>query len=306
MDKSYSCDMIKDLLPGYIDGILSELSTEAVKSHLEECSSCNQAYMEMLGQPDMEMDLKEQMALDGFKKIRQHTKKLKISIGVVTGLLIFLLLFVFLKVFVIGEPLSTHQISITNLTYNEETDCLEINGMIALSSYHVSRVVWKRSEEESNAVNVLVYGAETLPFLKGENNFEISIPDMKGKKVCLACPDYDRKEIYNWKYDHYEKLAELEDEIYGTFAELDRTKDALSYTGGIESIDGIEGVRYYVDSVIGEDAAYWRLNDQLITDGEFVPRDFEIWISFEKPHQILIYDYRTGEYSNDYSIINRK
>lgn len=306
MNHNYSCDIIKDLLPGYIDGILSEVSTETVKNHLEECSSCNQAYLEMLEELDNVMDLKEQIALDGFKKIRQRTKKLKISIGIVTGVLIFLLLSVFLKVFVIGEPLSTHQISLTDLTYNEETDCLEISGMIALSSYHVSRVAWKQSEEESNAVNVLVYGAETLPFIKSENNFNLSIPNMKGKMAYLACLDYDQQEIYNWKHDHYGKLAELEDEIYDSCVELDRTKDALSYTGGIESVDGREGVRYYVDSIIGENVTYWRFNEQLVTDGDFVPRDFEIWISLEKPYQILIYDYKTGEYSKDYSIINRK
>jgi len=44
----------------------------------------------------------------------------------------------------------------------------------------------------------------------------------------------------------------------------------------------------------------------LTTDGEFVPADFEIWISLKEPHKILIYDYQTGEYVDDFSIISNR
>ena len=35
MTKLDSCDIIRDLLPGYIDGVLSKAGTNAVKEHLE-------------------------------------------------------------------------------------------------------------------------------------------------------------------------------------------------------------------------------------------------------------------------------
>ena len=89
------------------------------------------------------------------------------------------------------------------------------------------------------------------------------------------------------------------------FIELDRNKDALNYIGGIESVNGTEGVCFSVNSVIGENASYWTFNDQLITDGEFESRNFDIWISLDEPYQIFIYDYQTGKYTDDYSIINR-
>lgn len=45
----------------------------------------------------------------------------------------------------------------------------------------------------------------------------------------------------------------------------------------------------------------------LTTDGEMEPADLEIWISLEEPYIIRIYDYQTGEYTDDFSIIsNRK
>lgn len=305
MNKNYSCDIIKDLLPGYIDGVLSEASENVVKGHLEECEKCNRGYLEMKEELNTGMETKEQIALDGFKKLRQHTRKLKIAVGITTGLLVFLLLSVFVRVFVIGVPVSTHAMSVDDLSYNEETNCLEISGTVNFASCRVSRVVWKQSEENSNAVNVFVYGAETLPFQSEKKEFNISVPNMKGKTAYLACPDFDQREVYNWKHYHNEKLIELENEIYNHLTELDRTKDALSYNGGIETVNGVEGICYSVQSVIGENATFWTFNDQLITDGDFESRDFEIWISLDKPYQIFINDYRTEEYTDDYSIISR-
>jgi len=300
MNKHFSCDIIKDLLPGYIDGVLSEAGADAVREHLEECEKCRGAYQEMKEELNTGIEAKEQIALDGFKKVRRRTRRLKLAVGIVTGLLILLLTSFFVKVFVIGEPLSTHEISVDELSYNEETDCLEIRGTVNLASCRVSRVVWKQGKEDENTVNVFVYGAETLPFQSEEREFKIVIPDMKGKTAYLACPDFDRQEIYNWKHFHNEKLAELEEEIYNHFPELDRTKDALSYIDGIESVNGTDGIRYSVHSVIGENATFWTFNDQLITDGDFESRDFDIWISLDEPYRILIYDYQTGEYTDDY------
>ena len=37
MSPNYTCDIIRDLIPGYVDGILSEAGTDLVKSHLECC-----------------------------------------------------------------------------------------------------------------------------------------------------------------------------------------------------------------------------------------------------------------------------
>ena len=302
MNKNLSCDIIKDLLPGYIDGVLSETGTNVVKEHLGVCEKCNEAYLEMKEELNTGIEAKEQIALDGFKKIRQHTRMLKISIGIVAALLISVLLSIFLKIFVIGKPLSTHEISANEISYNEETDCLEINGTLNLASCRVSRVIWKQSKEDENAVNVLVYGAETLPFQSEKREFKISVPDMKGKIAYLARPDYDQREIYNWKHSHNEKMMELEDEIYDQLPGLDRNKDALSYIGGIKSVNGVDGICYSVHSVIGENAIFWTFNDQLFTDGDFESRDFEIWISIDEPYQILLYDYNTGEYTDDYSI----
>lgn len=297
MHKNYPCDIIKDLLPGYIDEVLSGTSTKVVTEHLNECQECSRIYSDMKGELSIESNAEEKLALDGLKKIRQHTKKLKIIAGAVTGILVIIILYIFLKVYVIGEPLETALLNTTDILYDEETDSLVINGTLNSVGYRISRVDWKQSENEMGVVNVLIYGAETLPFQQNDKDFSITVPNIKGQKVYIARPDFDRREVYDWMYGHYEKMDELTDEIYNRFPELNRNRDAVTYFYGIESKNGTDGIRFCVNSAVGENATYWWYGDKLTTDGDFEPQPFEIWISLDEPYQIYIYDYQTGEYT---------
>ena len=297
MNKNYHCDIIKDLLPGYIDEVLSETSTKVVTEHLNECQECSRIYSDMKGELSIEINEEEQLALDGFRKIRQHTRKLKIAVGIVTGILVTVILYIFLRVYVFGEPLETGLINATDILYDEETDSLVINGTIDSVGYRISRVVWEESENEMGAINVFIYGAEILPFQPNDSEFSITIPNIKGQKVYIACPDFDQREVYDWMHGHYEKLDELTDEIYNRLPELDRNKDVVHYMYGIESVNGTDGILFWVDSVIGENATYWWYGDKIVTDGEFEPQNYEIWISLDEPYQIYIHDYKTGEYT---------
>ena len=40
----HNCDIIKDLLPLYCDGVCSDASKAAVEEHIEECGGCNEVY----------------------------------------------------------------------------------------------------------------------------------------------------------------------------------------------------------------------------------------------------------------------
>lgn len=310
MNSDYPCDVIRDLLPGYIDGILSQAGENAVRVHLEKCSECRLSHAAMSEklreEPDASILPKEQAALDGFKKVRRLTKKLKLAAWTVTGILVLCVAAVFMKVYVIGSPISTGPVELTDYSYDEETGALALEGVLHLVDYRVSRVVCRESDEEDHVINVFVYVAETLPFLPGgqeQPHFRATIPDAKGYVVYHAGAGYDRAELYNWKHDHYEKLAEMEEEIYTRIPALDRDEDALIYFRGTETVNGTEGIRYSVDTMIGEDAYYWWFNDQLVMHGDFGTLDLDIWISLEEPYQILVFDYRTGQYTEDFSVV---
>ena len=141
MNEKYNCDVIRDLLPGYIDNILSDTGNELVKNHLGECEECLNIYTEMkegIGKDDL--SAYDTIAVDALKKIRKRTNRLKITIGILVGILFLFLLFIALKIYVIGKPLGTGSMSIPDTVYDEETGQLTVSGKMNLHSFHVSKV----------------------------------------------------------------------------------------------------------------------------------------------------------------------
>lgn len=76
-----NCDIVKDLIPSYLDDICSESSRKAVEEHMAECEECR-SYLEAIKQTELtagEADLKE---LDYMKKVRKHyTRKNAVAMG---------------------------------------------------------------------------------------------------------------------------------------------------------------------------------------------------------------------------------
>lgn len=303
MNDIYSCEIIRDLLPGYIDGILSESGTAAVCSHLESCSECRDYYETMKEQIGKETELEEHLVLDGFRRINRRTRHLKIAFITVSGLFAALAISVFLVLFVIGKPVPTSVITISDSSYDMEQESLTVTGSLSYTSFHISRVVVEESKHDANTLNILVYETEMLPFLPGKNDFTVTIPNVKGQTVFLACPDYDRMQLFSWKDENYEKLDVLKDQICKRISQLNTERSILSYSE-IYTLNGCDGILYHVDYLLGDDASYWRIGDEIVTDGDLAPAGYDVWISIEAPYQIKIYDYQTGAWSEDYSIVS--
>ncbi|MBD5452353.1 MAG: zf-HC2 domain-containing protein [Lachnospiraceae bacterium] len=66
-----TCDIIRDLLPSYTDGIASDDSVKLVEEHLAQCSACA-AFKDRMGKPDLRIADKTDN-LDYLKKIRKIT-----------------------------------------------------------------------------------------------------------------------------------------------------------------------------------------------------------------------------------------
>lgn len=80
-----NCNIIKDLLPSYIDEICSEETAKAVEEHIEQCEKCQQ-YLTMMKQPTNSIQLSSEgvtVAKEPFKRINK-----KIRIQVLTAIAI--------------------------------------------------------------------------------------------------------------------------------------------------------------------------------------------------------------------------
>lgn len=85
-----SCEIIKDLLPLYLDGVCSNDSKALIEEHLAECDSCKAELQAMKGElfmNDKEQNLKEAEAV---KKLSRRWKKGMLK-SLLKGVLITLL-----------------------------------------------------------------------------------------------------------------------------------------------------------------------------------------------------------------------
>ena len=287
------CDIIRDLMPGYLDGVLSGAGDTAVREHLESCGACQQFLAEMKEEMvprQGSTSADEQAALDGFKKIRRRTRWLKMA-AMMGGLLTAALIVgVFLKVYVIGSLPWSASMWVESAQYDEETQSLTLKGTVNSAGTRVTRVEWKESASTGGRVDVFVYAAETLPFGREKREFSITIPDMKGKNAYLVGSDYDTLKAYNWNSDHYELMYSLEEELYRRIPEWTREKVVLSPVQGITVLDGVEGIEYSAMFLLGEDAYWQRFGDQVITYGDIGEAYEYVWISLEEPHEIRRYE----------------
>lgn len=81
-------DIVRDLIPSYLDGITSESSNQLVEDHLKNCPDCRQ-YLETMQQEFSTTPIEEKK-IDAFKKIRRVNRK-KV-IGAIVGTLLCCLL----------------------------------------------------------------------------------------------------------------------------------------------------------------------------------------------------------------------
>lgn len=291
------CDIVRDLMPGYIDGVISEAGSSAVREHLDECGECRRFFSEMKEDMADQSTPEERAALDGFKKIRSRTRYLKAAAALGGLLLAALVIGVFLKVYVVGSLLEQGAVMIPSVVYDEETDSLTVKGSMMYAGYRISRVEWRENPSIGARVDLFVYAAETLPFEKEQLDFSITIPEMKGKVLYIVGSNYDNFRIYDWNNDHIGLLSELEEEIYTCVnPDWDRETVLLSPVQGLQIVDGVEGIEYGVTFLSGDEPGYWKIGYTIITHGDIAEAGYHIWISLEEPHQILIYDFSTGEY----------
>ena len=102
MDKKTECEIVQDLLLGYVDNVLNEESKKIVEKHLAECKECQTKLNEINNDiRDNENNQKKQ--IDYLKKVKRknNIKAVVIAIGIILliGLIIYLRKFIIVNDF---------------------------------------------------------------------------------------------------------------------------------------------------------------------------------------------------------------
>lgn len=78
MERELACDIVKDLLPLYVDGMVSDVSKKSIENHLEHCTECNEIYQNMAFHLEMEAPPTE---VSDVKRFLKKTKKMYLLYG---------------------------------------------------------------------------------------------------------------------------------------------------------------------------------------------------------------------------------
>jgi len=92
-----TCNIIKDLLPNYIDKLVSEETAQEIEAHLAECADCRDAVEQMTAPLTPLLTQEDEAALDFLKKVQAKNwrRVFKYSAGSAALILFALLLLVY-------------------------------------------------------------------------------------------------------------------------------------------------------------------------------------------------------------------
>ena len=141
------CEVVRDLLPSYVDGLTSETTGALVEAHVAGCGACRAA-LQAMRTPEAEPEKQENEAkeIDFLKKNKKRNRK--VLLGSLLGAAALVCLTLFLRFFVIGQELYGMQML-------SEVDVQNERLTMELSSLNEALAVSEAKLEENNGVVTL-------------------------------------------------------------------------------------------------------------------------------------------------------
>ena len=158
------CDIVKDLLFSYNDGVLSETSNEFVEEHLKNCESCNNALKE-IRQESGEIEQKKE--IDAFKGVRKKLTKKNIIISISLIILLIIIIFNILVFKNYNEVASTMVVYLEEDITNEQLENIEEKITQNAENIEITHVSKEQELEE-----VKIWIGENTNVLDVYNNSE--------------------------------------------------------------------------------------------------------------------------------------
>ncbi|MGN0132514.1 MAG: DUF4825 domain-containing protein [Lachnospiraceae bacterium] len=115
MKNKIPCEVIRDLLPSYIDGLTSDITNAEIKTHMKECASCKDV-LDAMKNPDAEpVDNANTEEIDFLRKTRRKVKNT--VLGIVLAAVLGIVVVTAVRFMMIG-----HDINSDYIVYDMEVD----------------------------------------------------------------------------------------------------------------------------------------------------------------------------------------
>ncbi len=153
MEHNIPCEMVRDLMPLYLEGLTSDETNREIEKHIQDCELCKALFQDMHSEivcekaNDAKVDEKE---INYLKKIRKNTHK-KIFVGIV-GAILILILSLSVKLYIIGYPIEAYDVS--NMKLEGDTFVCAVQLDNNRTTYKGIRMI----TEDNGLMRIVVYG----------------------------------------------------------------------------------------------------------------------------------------------------
>lgn len=208
-----SCNIIRDLLPSYLDKLTSDESNELVEAHLQGCPACREV-LAALSQTVAVDTTEASREIDYLKKIRAKRRKILLVAVLACTLFFGAIAAIGIKVFVIGSPVSfavidgdkTDEFVGIGTRFDPQTNELTLYGEIQLRQTAFSGIKVEPAKGLVNAYNVTVYGAERFGDTQQHNRkfeYTFKIPDDNNNWSVYSVGEIPQDTILFWSNAEY-------------------------------------------------------------------------------------------------------
>ena len=160
MEKKNECEIVKDLLLGYVDETLSGESKKLVEKHLSECKNCTERLNEIRVDIN-ENQNNQKKEIDYLKKIRRKSKIKSVAMAIGIILLVIFILYInkFIK---ISSIMNKANKTLESQNYYSEKQEILGDGKVAISKLYYKNGKYKNVNEihsdEGIKTQLIVYG----------------------------------------------------------------------------------------------------------------------------------------------------
>ena len=195
MKAALDCNIVRDMLPLYVEKLTSEESNIAIQQHLEQCEDCRK-YLENIQKP-IDCPTAPKLEIDYMRKVKRSFKRrTRILAGVITAASI-VFLGIFLRFFIIGSPVFLGDAPINyEWSYDVHSKIYSIHG--DFGETETSARIKVNKDKQNNQIKIKIY--ELMPSIFfSSDEFSAEIP-WDGEMDIVWQGKYDQQVIMSSQY----------------------------------------------------------------------------------------------------------
>ncbi len=174
MKHKIPCEIIQDLLPSYVDDLVSDVTKTEIKEHIDSCETCKRILKDMkhpmgIEEGDwlfQEEKKQEEKELDFLRKTRRHS--LFIAIGCMIAAIVIAGVIIFANIYLVGTPIDPNTVA-CNVKVEDQT--ITMQGRLLEEGQCFTSVEFV---EEDGVVTLFLEGAKDAKMFARPNEFSLS------------------------------------------------------------------------------------------------------------------------------------